>query len=94
MVREVLLHLLKNWLFVKAEKCEFHSPSVAFLGYIISEGQMEMDQSKVRVIQDWPTPGSSRKEVQRFLEFANFYRKFIKKKIGSIAAPINALLML
>lgn len=39
-VREVLLRLLKNRLFVKAEKCEFHSPSVAFLGYIISEGQM------------------------------------------------------
>lgn len=88
-VREVLLRLLKNQLFVKAEKCEFHSPSVAFLGYIISEGQIEMDQSKVRLIQDWPIP-SSRKEVQRFLGFANFYMKF-RRNFGSIAAPIHAL---
>lgn len=37
-VRLVLQHLLKNGLFVKAEKCEFHKPSVTFLGLILEGG--------------------------------------------------------
>lgn len=38
-VRAVLQRLLENKLFVKAEKCEFHSPSVSFLGYILTGGR-------------------------------------------------------
>ncbi|XP_015260796.1 PREDICTED: RNA-directed DNA polymerase homolog [Cyprinodon variegatus] len=34
-VRQVLQRLLENRLFVKAEKCEFHKPSVMFLGLIL-----------------------------------------------------------
>ena len=32
-VRQVLQRLLENRLYVKAEKCEFHIPSISFLGY-------------------------------------------------------------
>ncbi|KAK3529940.1 hypothetical protein QTP86_009319 [Hemibagrus guttatus] len=34
-VREVLSCLLKNCLYVKLEKCEFHCHTVTFLGYVI-----------------------------------------------------------
>lgn len=71
-VREVLTRLLNNQLFVKAENCEFHQSQICFLGYIISEGKMEMDTCKVQSVLNWPTP-TSRKELQRFLRFANFY---------------------
>ena len=37
-VHLVLQSLLENRLFVKAEKCSFHQPSVTFLGYILAEG--------------------------------------------------------
>lgn len=33
--RQVLQRLLESRLFDKSEKCEFHVPTVAFLGYII-----------------------------------------------------------
>lgn len=36
----VLQRLLENKLFVKVEKCEFHSPSVSFLSYILAGGQL------------------------------------------------------
>lgn len=39
-VRLVLQRLLENRLFVKSEKCEFHVPTVAFLGYIIERGDL------------------------------------------------------
>lgn len=57
-VRLVLQRLLEHKLFVKAEKCEFHSSSVSFLDFIISEGSVNMDQQKVRALCEWPTPTS------------------------------------
>lgn len=37
------VHLLENNLFVKAEKCEFHIPSVTFPSYITEEGKVKVD---------------------------------------------------
>lgn len=37
-VRQVLLRLLENRVFVKGEKCNFHVTSVSFLGHIIKNG--------------------------------------------------------
>ena len=88
-VRQVLQRLLENRLFVKAEKCEFHVPSVAFLGFIISQGRLEMDPGNVTAVTDWPAP-TNRKQLQRFLGFANFYRRFIRN-YSHIAAPLTAL---
>lgn len=39
-VQAVLLHLLKYFLFVKAEKCQFQAESVPFLGFIIRKGNI------------------------------------------------------
>ena len=65
-VRQVLQRLLENRLYVKAEKCEFHVPSTSFLGYIISQGQIEMDPAKVSAVAEWPSP-PTRKRLQQFL---------------------------
>uniref|UniRef100_A0A4W5N0X4 ribonuclease H n=1 Tax=Hucho hucho TaxID=62062 RepID=A0A4W5N0X4_9TELE len=88
-VRRVLQRLLENGLFVKAEKCEFHAQSVPFLGHIVSSEGMHMDPEKVKAVVDWPSP-DSRKALQRFLGFANFYRRFIRN-FGQLAAPLTAL---
>ena len=88
-VRQVLQRLLENRLFVKAEKCEFHAPSVTFLGFVIGQGRLEMDPGKVAAVADWPTP-TNRKQLQRFLGFANFYRRFIRN-FSRIVAPLTAL---
>ena len=50
---------------------------VNFLGYIISENGIEMDQEKIRTVLEWKEP-TTVKEVQCFLGFANFYRRFIQ----------------
>ncbi|CAJ1057674.1 uncharacterized protein LOC108874699, partial [Xyrichtys novacula] len=88
-VRLILQRLLENRLFVKPEKCEFYASSVSFLGYIIAQGELRPDPEKVRAVRDWPTP-SSRKDLQRFLGFANFYRRFIKN-YSKVAVPLTRL---
>ncbi|XP_055015782.1 uncharacterized protein LOC129410863 [Boleophthalmus pectinirostris] len=88
-VRLVLQRLLENKLFVKAEKCEFHATSVNFLGFVIQQGQIKADPEKVKAVAEWPRP-ETRKQLQRFLGFANFYRRFIKD-YSRKAAPLTRL---
>ncbi|KAI4889192.1 hypothetical protein NFI96_012963 [Prochilodus magdalenae] len=89
-VRRVLSRLLENQLYVKGEKCEFHLSSVSFLGYIISSEGVVMDDRKITAVANWPIPNSIR-ELQKFLGFANFYRRFIRN-FSSVAAPLTSLL--
>lgn len=51
-VRQVLQCLLENQLFIKAEKCKFHSSTIPFLGYIISAGRVKMESEKVKAVVD------------------------------------------
>uniref|UniRef100_A0A8C7Y809 ribonuclease H n=1 Tax=Oryzias sinensis TaxID=183150 RepID=A0A8C7Y809_9TELE len=88
-VRQVLTRLLENQLFVKLEKCEFHVDHVQFLGYIIEPGHIRPDPAKIEAVANWEPP-SSRKKLQQFLSFANFYRRFIRN-YSSIAAPLTRL---
>ncbi len=45
-----------------------------------------MAQDKVSAILDWPEPTKIR-DVQQFLGFANFYRRFIKRLLKNHYSP-------
>lgn len=75
--RIVLERLRKHKLFLKHDKCEFEATTIEYLGLIISEGEIRMDPVKVAGVSEWPAP-TTKKEVQSFLGFANFYRRFIE----------------
>jgi len=77
-VRQVLTALRDSTMKVKLSKSEFHKHEVQFLGYVVSQDGLKMDQSKISTILDWPIPTTVR-EVQSFLGFANFYRRFIER---------------
>ncbi|CAJ0961915.1 unnamed protein product [Ranitomeya imitator] len=88
-VRMVFQVLRANSLFVKGSKCLFGVQKVSFLGFIFSPSTIEMDPVKVQAIQDWTQP-TSLKSLQKFLGFANFYRRFICN-FSSIARPLTDL---
>jgi len=82
-VKEVLKHLYKTGLYAKAEKCEFHSKSVEYLGYILSPSGLTMSNDKVKIIQNWLEPKKV-KNIQSFLGFTNFYCWFIFNYLDSV----------
>ena len=75
--RLVLERLRQHHLYLKLEKCEFEKTQIKYLGLIISEGKVEMDPVKIEAVSRWPML-TNKKEVQSFLGFTNFYRRFIR----------------
>ena len=81
--------LAKHKLHAKIEKCKFAVQRVPYLGMIVTPGKIEMDPAKVQGVADWPTP-TKLKDVQSFLGFANFYRRFIAN-YSDIVKPLDNL---
>ncbi len=60
-----------------------------YLGVIISKNSICMDPIKIAGIAEWPMP-KKKKELQSFLGFTNFYRKFIKM-YSKVVHPLTQL---
>ena len=73
---------------VKLKKSIFYTYKVNYLEYIISDRGIKMDSEKIYIIKEWPTLKNGFK-VLFFLEFTNFYYKFIKEYLKVIISLIN-----
>ena len=89
LVEEVLKRLEENDLYVKPEKCVWKVRKVPFLGVVMGEEKVEMEEEKVAGVLKWPTPQCVR-DVRKFLGLANYYRRFVKD-FAKIALPMNKL---
>ena len=88
-VKMVLERLESAGLFANAKKCAFDQPEVEYLGFRLGADGIKMSPSKLSTIADWPAPQSV-KDVQSFLGFTNFYRRFIDHYAETVL-PLNAL---
>ena len=59
-VIEVLYHLWKARIYVKAERYEFYLELVEYLRYILSPSGLTMAYNKIKIIQEWFKPKKSR----------------------------------
>ena len=57
---------------LRPDKCEFYVKEVKFLGSVITTNRIQIDEEKVKTVKEWPEP-TNLKDVQAYLEFANFY---------------------
>jgi len=89
-VRKVLNALQKAGLQININKCEFSVQETKYLGLIVSNKGLKMDPEKLKAIIEWKHPDNL-KDLQLFLGFANFYRRFIKG-FSSIVKSLITLL--
>ncbi|GLB40088.1 putative DNA RNA polymerase [Lyophyllum shimeji] len=89
LVFQVLEHLRAANVFLNAKKCEFDCSQVEYLGFIVSSKSVQMDPKKLQTISKWPIPRTV-KQIQQFLGFTNFYRRFIHR-YGEICLPLTNL---
>ncbi len=75
---------------LKPSKCSLFQSKLKYLGHIVSADGVECDREMLAPVKDWPTPQNV-KQLQSFLGFANFYRRFMKG-FANIADPLTGLL--
>ena len=89
LVEWVLTRLQEEGYYAQPDKCEYFQREVSFLGHVVSEHGVAVQQHKVKAVADWPQP-KTKKEVRSFLGMTGYYRKFIPA-YSAIAAPLTDL---
>ncbi|XP_040948648.1 uncharacterized protein [Gossypium hirsutum] len=89
-LKSVLDVLRKESLFANLKKCTFYTNKVIFLGFVVSSEGLEVDQEKVKAIQEWPRP-TSISQVRSFHGLASFYRRFVPN-FSTLAAPLTSVI--
>jgi len=76
-VRLILNRLREADLQIDINKCEFHVQKTIFLELLISIKELKMNSRKMQAVVDWST-FNNLTQIQFFIDFCNFYRRFIK----------------
>jgi len=62
---------------------------VNFLGVVMGQGKIKIEEDKVAGVLNWPVPKMVR-DIRKFLGLANYYRRFVKD-FAKLARPLNNL---
>ena len=89
LVRRVMERICVAKLCCSIKKSDKHVREIEFLGYQISPEGISMSTARVESVKNWPVPRNV-KDLQAFLGFANFYRRFIEV-FSKIYKPLTDL---
>ena len=89
-VRAMLKKLKKVDLQMNIEKCEFFKKEMIFLDVILSVNDLRMNSKKMKIIINW-TRFTNLKKIQVFVNFVNFYRRFIRDFLKKIRILIRMI---
>ena len=88
-VRNIINAIYQSGMRLKPSKSEFHQTETEYLRFIVSHEGIKEYPIKTKAIRTWKTP-PKKKEIQSFLGFCNFYRRF-REGFSKIAKPLYQL---
>jgi hypothetical protein len=86
-LREVLARLQHVNIKLSPKKCQILQREVAYLGHVISNGEVKPDAEKTKLIDTYPVPKSI-KVVRSFVSLASYYRRFVKN-FAQVTKPLT-----
>lgn len=87
----LVVDVLRNYgLYANLKKCQFQKNEICFLGYVMLVQGVRLADKRIEAIINWPEL-KSEQDIQVFLGFANFYRRFIPD-FSRIAATLTLML--
>ena len=88
---EIIFGLLrKEELILNLKKFVFLLKKIEYLGHVIGDGNIKIDDNKLAVVKEWRRP-QNHKEVRCFLGLVNYFRNFAEN-LAIKAAPLYRLL--
>ena len=79
----------KHNLCFKQSKCDFNMEKIPIIGVVVEKGQVQMEEEKIKAVKEQKIL-TKFKEVESFLDFVNFYRRFIQN-FSHTPKPLNKL---
>jgi hypothetical protein len=76
-VKKMLQRLRNADLQIDIDKCEFFVHEIKYFDFIVDRNEIKINFEKVETILQWII-SQNLKQIQRFLEFCNFYKRFIR----------------
>jgi len=76
-IKVVFKILQSQHFFFKHSKCAFKQVKVEFLGHFISNEGVQVNESKIATMKNWPRPDNVTK-LRGFLGLTGYYRKFVR----------------
>ena len=76
---------------MKLEKSEFAKQQMQFLGHVVADGKLKVDESKLEKLALWKVLLTTVKQVRQLMGFLSYYRAFMPH-FATITAPLTDLL--
>jgi hypothetical protein len=89
-LRLVLQRFKEEDLKLRLKKCFFGLQDMEYSGYTRSKGKISVSTKKVEALKDWRVH-ATQKEARSFVQFCNFYTKFIHH-FSDLTTPLTDVL--
>jgi hypothetical protein len=89
-MRLALQRVKQEGLKLRLKTCFFGLHEMGYLGYTVSAGKNSVSTKKLEAVAYWLVP-TTQKEVRSFVQYCNFYAKFIHHS-SDLTAPLTDLL--